>query len=247
MNKKGFELLGENITQLVIAVLCIGILLILGVTLYDFLVGNSGDIKKAEYELKEMNASLRSITDDKTERNYIVTTIQDWFLFTDESGNLCGGSFCLCACKDEGCKGNVKACIATDKFVSIKENGQSKRMIQLKSPSDLKISLSNKEVYPFNGDAQVLDYYLVAYGIIPIFFKFDTEWKWSADLDNWMLINTTVVKGGYLNGQEPMKSKIEFLSFFSKIKDIKYSNDKGAFLFNQIGVHKSNGVYIIQK
>jgi len=246
-DKKGFELLGENTIQLIIAVLCIVILIFLGMSIYDFFMGNSGDIKKAEYELREMNASLKSITDDNTERNYIITTVQDWVLFTDESGNLCGGNFCLCVCRDEGCKGNVKACIATDKFVRIKENGESKRMIQLESPSELKMSLSNEKVYPFNGGAQVLEYYIVAYGIIPIFFKFDNEWKWSPDLDNWMPVNTTVVSGGELNGREPMKEKQELIKFFSKVGGLKYSESKGISLFNQINVHKSDGVYIIEK
>jgi len=246
-DKKGFELLGENTVQLIIAVLCITILIFLGVSLYDFFMGNSGDIKKAEYELKEMNASLKSLIDNKTEIKYIVTTIQDWVLFTDESGNLCGGNFCLCACRDEGCKGKAKACIATDKFVRIMEDGKSRRMIVLKSPSELKMSLSNEKVYLFNGGVQALEYYVVAYGIIPIFFKFDNEWKWGPDLVNWMPINTTVVSGGEFDGQQPMKSKVEFITFFSKIKDIKFSESTGAALFNQTGIHKSDGVYIIQR
>jgi len=247
-DKRGFELLGENTVQLIIAVLCIVILIILGVSLYDFFMGSKTDVKKAEYELKEMNASLRSIIDDKTEEKYIVTTIQGWSLFTDESGDLCGGNFCLCVCKDESCsKNSPKTCISTDKFVRIVENGESKRMIKLNSPSQLKMSLSNKEVYPFNGGVQAIDYGIVAFGIVPIYFKFDNEWKWSPDLDNWMPVTTTVVSGGYLDGKQPMESKKEFINFFSNIRDIRSSESNGARLFNQIGIHKSDGVYVIQQ
>jgi len=247
-DKRGFELLGENTVQLIIAVLCVVILIILGVSLYDFIIGGKTDVKKAEYELKEMNASLRSIIDDKTEIKYIVTTIQGWSLFTDESGGLCGGNFCLCVCKDESCsKNSPKACISTDKFVRLIENGESKRMIKLNSPSQLKMSLSNKEVYPFNGGVQAMDYGIIAFGIVPIYFKFDNEWKWSPDLDNWMPVTTTVVSGGKLDGQKPMEGKQEFINFFSRVEGLKDSENRGISLFNQINVHKSTGVYIIQQ
>jgi len=268
-DKKGFELLGENTVQLIIAVLCIVILIILGMALYEFFMGNSGDIKKAEYELKEMKASLRSITDDKTERNYIVTTIQDWWLFSEEYGQLCGGSFCLCVCKEKDCSGKIKACIATDKFVLIRgEDGREVRIIQLTSPSELKMKLSNGIVYPFNADKPVSDYSTVAktaaflinpaagiaaltadlnvvFSVTPLFFKFDNEWKWSPDLTNWMDTKTMKVTAGEWKDKEPVEANTELIKFVSNLKDT--SGSKGIAIFEQTKIHKSDGVYVIQK
>jgi len=247
-NKKGFELLGENTVQLVIALLCIVILIVLGVSLYEFFWGDSGDIKKAEYELKEMNAYLTSITDEKTEREYIVTTINDWWLFSDESGGLCDSNFCLCICKKVDCSGNSKACIATDKFVLIRgENGKEARIVELNLPYELKMNLSKDEMYPFNGGASVKDYWIFVKTITPLFFKFDKEWKWSPDTLNWMDTKTSVVSGGKWKDEEPANPSLELIKFVSKLDGVKSNENNGTVLFNQIGVHKSNGVYIIQK
>ena len=247
-NKKAeTDVLGGEVLGLIIAVLCIVILIFLGVALYDFFLGSGKELKQAQLELGNIKSGLSSLEIGDNSKSYIITGAVDWYLFSDEYGDLCNANFCLCICHSKDCSKGIKTCTATDKFVIIRNEGKETREIPINSPLNIKLKLSDEKAYPFNGGKSVDDYWIIASSVTPLFFKFDKDWKWSPDLANWMSTNTLVVSGGVWNGQNPSKANSDFISFFSKINGMNGNEEKGQNLFNDMRVHKSEGFYIIEK
>ncbi len=263
-SKKADFLLGEHVVNILIAVLCIIVLIGLGVALLKIFTADKQKIEQAQGELGRINEKLSASTN--AEQKYLITVVNGWWLFSDEHGLLCDGEFCLCICKEADCSGKSRACIETDKFVSIKSkvDGEEKRIIRLDFSSELKIKSRVEEVYPFVSEKPVKQYKIwlstftaidlvrpqyfiyIASTKTPLFFRFDSGWKWSPDLDNWMNIETLVVSGGTWDGEKPAQENAEFINFLKENTKTQPAKETGETLFSQLGAHLSKGVYVLE-
>ncbi len=270
-NKKAFQLIGEHGVNLIIAVLCIIILIILGVGLYNFFLGEKAKTAQAKAELEQIGGRLQYAAEQKKEITQLVTTIQNWYFFSEEYGRLCSGEFCLCVCKNADCSGNAKACIFTDKFVLIRKNNIEARVVQLNSPYELKLNLVDTEVYPFNAAVAVKDYStelkfvaalvipalgvasvavpwdnIQAYSsVTPLFLKFDKSWQWSPDLINWMSPSTTKVTAGEWKNKLLYENNAVFIETFKQYANLPSAETLGEGRLSAHGAHLSKGVYTI--
>lgn len=260
MNKKaegsgGFGLTGGMVVKLLVGVLCLGVLVYFGVELYYSAKGNQ-EAEKGKSELNEIFATLKQAESENQMQEYSVLYAPNWYLFSSEFPELCDtGPYCLCICKDAGC-GDLKAraCIATDKFVSLRtrvpETGKIQRVraMSLENyPLVLKLSFVNDWVYPYTPSEQIIrgSYLEVVKGTIPIFFKFYNEWIWSLDLQSWMKTSTIKVSGGEFDGiSMTVQENIDFLN--EHMEPIKNSKQEGERLLNTLS-KLSEGVYVIEK
>jgi hypothetical protein len=251
MNKKGFELLGNHTVNIIIAVLCILVLIYAGIKVYG-LFSDKSDLEKATFELTQLKAKLDAVAESKVSDEYIVTSVREWYLFSEEFGSLCNGDFCLCLCEEVDCKSEPRACIATDKFVllrkGIEDDYKETRKFQLESPFKLNLKYSGEHAYPFNAGTSVEAGWLTVKAITPLFFKYDENWKWSPDLEVWMNISELEVSSGKWKGQHPADPNIDFLKRFDGVlKKEKYPQEFGNLLFKNYGSSKSEGVLIIER
>jgi len=55
----------------------------------------------------------------------------------------------------------------------------------------------------------------------PLFYRFDCEsgrWSWTPDWSFWMECNTTVVTGGFWDGEEPVRANVELIKWLDQVK-----------------------------
>ncbi len=103
MNKKG-NLLPEETLKIVIAVICIGFLIILIVSIYFSLTG-AEKTKQAETQISNPNGFIKTIlrTVEGNTTFKLVPNPADWYIFSfkgDRKPNLCTGQNCICICED---------------------------------------------------------------------------------------------------------------------------------------------------
>lgn len=243
-NKKGeISLLGEEGVKIITAVISISILIGLIVILYNFYT--TGQITKSVKELKEIKSILEKSFVDNEEKEYTVIQAPNWYLFSSEFADLCEGPFCLCLCEEEDCgEESERACVATNRFVLIREKGKEKRISQLQSPPyNLRLNFENQEVYPFNAGKNVEGYFITT-TTTPIFFKFDKEWLWSADLHNWMPTTTSIVTAGQWKGIEVVTDNKIFIN--NILLPVKNSESKGEVALEKFNAKLSRGVFTIE-
>lgn len=257
MNKKaesGTGLTGGQVALLVISVICIIILIYLGsVMIIQYLDKNKA--QKGAAELKEILPTLQLVAETKQPKNYSVVYAPEWYLFSTEFADICNpGPFCLCLCKEPQCLDEkARTCVSTQKFVSISainplinQRQQTRGMRLDNPPYELKLKYSDQEVYPFSSltkEERVVVKVFKAEGVIPVFFKFDKEWLWSPDLDNWMPTTTLTVTGGTFNGQTMQTNNFLVESVLKPVKD---SKEKGEEALVGLGATKSQGVFLIE-
>lgn len=114
MNKKGEEeeLLMKETINIIIALLCIGVLIALVVILY-FTVTTNQDAKSADAVVHGVNASngnggleneiKRINSGGEDNRSFFVPNPNGWFIFSftgDKKPNKCTGISCVCICQD---------------------------------------------------------------------------------------------------------------------------------------------------
>ncbi|VVB82100.1 Uncharacterised protein [uncultured archaeon] len=105
-NKRGF-LLGEETVKIVIAVICIGFLVYLLVSIY-FSVSDQPKIKEANAIMTSDHGIAKEITringgGTPTEQGFLVPNPTGWYLFgftEDKKPNLCSGTNCICICSN---------------------------------------------------------------------------------------------------------------------------------------------------
>jgi len=55
----------------------------------------------------------------------------------------------------------------------------------------------------------------------PLFYKFDCEqgrWSWTPDWSYWMDCSTTIVNGGFWDGEEPVRANVELIKWLDNVK-----------------------------
>lgn len=67
-------------------------------------------------------------------------------------------------------------------------------------------------------------------GSTPIYYKFESEWLWSADQLNWMQTNTHVVSEGRFKNREPIQEQKEIID---QLNDIRTHKNRGEQLLYQ--------------
>jgi len=139
-DKKGFELLGEETLKVLIAVICIGVLVYLLVSIY-FSVSNSGKLGQAKGTLTGENGIIAVINSEENNLDFPLTSPAGWYLFgfTEWSKpNLCLTEKCLCICAKTSSFAN-----ALDKYAQIKEcdkKGTCSVVSNLKESFEIKIA-----------------------------------------------------------------------------------------------------------
>ncbi len=257
-NKKAF-LLGENFVKILIALISMVLIGLLLLAIYKFYVPDES-AKVAQQQLESIYLELQTLS--KTNpgpENYIaLNTVKDWTLFSSEFGNLCSGNFCLCICKNIDCSqksedNQERACIATDKFISLKNiNPENRKVQQVRAivlenpPLELKLSFIDEEVYPYASSTELITPFEKGLqGKIPLFFKFNNEWLWSLDLQNWMPSATLTVSGGEFDGSS-VSVPIN-IAIIEELQTIKNSQAEGEAYLRARNVKKSIGVYAIER
>lgn len=168
-NKKAEEgtTLGGTVVGIVIAVLCIGILLLVGVAVYN-LLNNNPDLPKAEATLDEVLQSVKSLSVIGDSHELLLYSPKNWALVFEDDLSVsnrptqCGSSKCLCMCKYSSSPidflancNNVKTGICSlydDKKIIIKSNRfdplatTSRSAIVIESANRVNISLLKDEV-----------------------------------------------------------------------------------------------------
>jgi hypothetical protein len=106
LNKRG-NLLPEEVLKIVIAVICIGFLVFLLVSLYFSITGEQKS-KEAEAVIKGKNGIAEEVQRINAggaynEQGFLIPNPAGWYLFSfteDKKPNSCGGINCLCICED---------------------------------------------------------------------------------------------------------------------------------------------------
>ncbi len=107
MNKKG-NLLPEEVLKIIIAVICIGFLIFLLVSLYFSVTGGEKK-KEAEASMKSENGLAKEIErinlgGETKEQGHPVLNPAGWYIFSftgeDLKPNLCAGNNCICICEN---------------------------------------------------------------------------------------------------------------------------------------------------
>lgn len=126
-NKKAFEILGENVVNLVIAVLAIMVLIYLGVKLYGTF-SEKNEIEVAQNRVNtfavEYNEFIKSNEINYTfiifgPRNWWITSYPKLNEFTPEACK--DYNYCLCICKYQ-CKDKMTACASIESKYDISED-----------------------------------------------------------------------------------------------------------------------------
>lgn len=245
-NKKGIEILGEETVGILVTVLSLLVLVGLGIVLYNFYSGG-GEVAQAKGELDEIKIDFESVVESGESGKHLSLRSADWYLFSEEFGDLCAGAFCLCLCKKVDCSGEARACVDTERFVLIR-NGREARVTQLpKPPAELGLEFVEGKVYPFRDGEAVTQGWIVAKTVTPLFFRFNTEWEWSPDLENWMDMDTLTVSGGKWKGRSPTSGNYEFIRNFMSPPSVRTSELEGVKGLEVRGASLSDGVLVIQK
>ena len=245
-NKKGIEILGEETVGILVTVLSLLVLVGLGIVLYNFYSG-SGEVAQAEGELNEIKIDFESVVESGENGKHLSLRSAEWYVFSEEFGDLCAGAFCLCLCKKVDCSGEARACVDTEKFVLIRDKREARVTKLPKPPAELGLEFIEGKVYPFRDGAAVTQGWTVAKTITPLFFRFNTEWEWSPDLENWMDMDTLTVSGGKWNGRSPAESNREFIKNFMRPERVRRSELEGIKVLEVEGASLSDGVLVIQK
>lgn len=103
LNKKGFQLLGEETVKIIIAVICIGFLVYLLGSLY---YGYSGDqdLEQAEATLEKLVEEI-DLVNVGSQNEFEIYNPDDWYFLTfsgnvpNQCSNL-GWTDCVCMCED---------------------------------------------------------------------------------------------------------------------------------------------------
>jgi hypothetical protein len=103
-NKKG-DLLPEETLKIVIAVICIGFLVFLLVSLYFSATGQDNK-KKAEESMILISREITRVNSGESfnEQGIFVPNPNDWFILSfigeETKPNMCAGNNCLCICEN---------------------------------------------------------------------------------------------------------------------------------------------------
>ncbi len=106
LNKKG-NLLPEEVLKILIAVICLGFLVFLLVSLYFSMTGEQGK-KEAEASMKGANGLAKEIERVNLggipdEQGKLIPNPSGWYVFSfvreDIKPNLCTGENCICICQ----------------------------------------------------------------------------------------------------------------------------------------------------
>lgn len=100
-NKKA-ELTTTEIVKIILAVIGIGILLYLTISLYGIFFGEDKDVKQAKANLKSIADTINNLEEGKI-NSYMVVGPKGWFVVffskTEELPASCLGKNCICFCK----------------------------------------------------------------------------------------------------------------------------------------------------
>ncbi|MBS3073844.1 hypothetical protein J4447_00130 [Candidatus Pacearchaeota archaeon] len=139
-NRRGFELLSGKTIGVLIAILCIVILLYLGSEL-AIVRGQYEQRKKAEGMMQEVVASIYSLKEIGSEKNYLVSSVKEWnFVVFREmdarSPPSCQSKKCLCLCPEEDAIScyNYGVCKAPLNVI-LKDNGEDVRALEVSAPT----------------------------------------------------------------------------------------------------------------
>jgi hypothetical protein len=248
--KKGNILLGEVGLKLLIGLVCLVLLIFLLVRVSGSIRGHQLE-RLAKAELDNIIQGLKQAEKTEKEIPFVTASIKDWILITSEFGEFCKGKFCLCLCKDLKCE-KEHVCQKTEKFVVLRESQNDRknlevRYIRLDLAENLKIKYENIKVYPFNSGKNFEETFIfLIERITPLFFKYESGWKWSPDLKNWMKLSEKKVSSGNWADQE-LSYKNRVANEFLLDLESKKSNEEAENLFKIFRVYESEGVYIISK
>lgn len=104
-NKKAQQFLGEHTANLIIAVLCIIVLLLVGRAVYNLFLGDSNELKQAKASLENTVDIANSVPVGES-KNAIVLNPKDWTIISWSSLQKyapasCGDKSCICICKGD--------------------------------------------------------------------------------------------------------------------------------------------------
>ena len=123
MNRKGF-LLGETTLKMVIAVIAILLLIFLLYGLYKSF-SDEDEMEKADAALIEILERVGKVSQDSNvnELRFYIPNPKGWNLVYFSKGNpiSCGGTKCLCICKDEEDCNDSAVCKRTSRDIILNE------------------------------------------------------------------------------------------------------------------------------
>lgn len=91
-DKKGVEIVGEHVINIIVAVLCILVLIYLGIQVYNFYLGGKQELKQAEFTL-EMISGVVDVIQEGEKIEKVIVNPKGWYLINY--------SDMLCLCENE--------------------------------------------------------------------------------------------------------------------------------------------------
>lgn len=244
-NKKGFGLLGDETAGLLFGAIILLMLISLLVLIYRG-SGSQSVTAHQQEELNEINNVLKTLTTEGEIKEYNILHTRQWYMFTSEYGDICEGRFCLCVCEKEDCSTEARACISTQKFVLLRQNGMEARIMKLENPPvNIKLSLVNQSVYPLNVGKEVDRGWIVTGTTTPLLLKFADQWLWSPDLETWLDMATSSPSNGRWAGRTIRQENHEFM--INVLAPVQNSKEKGETRIVQFGAKLSEGIYVISQ
>ena len=248
MNKKGVEILGVELVNLIMAVLVLSVLI--GAGVYAYLTfSTSSNTQKAKDTLSYITSNLDRIEEGKS-IDLLILQGKGWHMHYSE--DLCEGEFCFCLCSEVSCyaDGAKKVCESIDRSVLLRaitvEKGKLDDEKAVNSAyKDARGSLAIPDKLPVTAKITKNNYNIhelsVGRDVVPIYFRFyEGKWQWSANFENWRNVSDEVV----LDSREYMDLKIK--SFIEEKMSEKADNEKGGGeLLVAFGAKASKGAYTI--
>ena len=150
-NKEGTTLLPEEVLKIVVAVICIGFLVFLLVSIY---LSATGDQKKKQAQeimnnANGLKAEIERINagGETNEQGFLVANPSGWYVFSFTNGeikpNSCAEENCICICENvEKCddKGSCAVVPNLNKFESIKIEKGGIALLITKGNGEIEIS-----------------------------------------------------------------------------------------------------------
>lgn len=238
-NKNGF-LFGENIVQLLLAVVVSIFLIMVGVAVYHSFVPSS-ETEAAHKTLQSLISRLEELNESNPNGTYLALNLPKQFLYSTETGELCNGKYCLCMCDLNQCddikENGYRICFGTDKFVAFDggetyggAHSQVMKVTGLKVVN-LNLNYIPGKVYSYNVfDRLPLDPedpFYVAY-----YYRYNqANWEVSTNLASWRVI-------------DPDDNTFAYDRLIPFFKILGTNEEKGRRILEGY-VKESDGVYVI--
>ena len=258
-NKKA-EMTTIEIVKIILAVIGIGILLYLLVSMYGLVGKRNKDQQILDGLNNILDVGVKSVGIDTPSNDYLLLYGKGRYLASFEyyDGIPECNTFCLCFCDFDDCSGN-KICKETAKFILLRDlNGNEARTLWIKdAPTGFNLTYLDYEVYPYNaGKPFVEDYSYAVYEggevvMIPmktIFYEFDDRWYWTLDFDYWMPTSENKnFKGAEGKIVEVLSlPNQEFIGRLNFLSEKGTDEESGFILFGTVPTRKSYGVVAMQ-